>query len=85
MLAATFSSTFFLALAVQAQADTFPKLAFTQHYTAPDSRSDIVDRDRLRVNYIMGQDIFEVDTSMSSSSNLYMASVGVGCPHTDCK
>ena len=82
--------TFFLSLAVAAakpleQAASFTKLLLTKR-TVTGSRN-IVNMDRLRVNNIIGHDIFDVISTSAENVNasVYLATVGVGCPPTNCK
>ena len=90
MVAASFLPTLFLSLAVAAEpvekAESLTKLLLTRRVGANANR-DIVNLDRLRVNKIMGCDIFDVASSSADSVNasVYLATVGVGCPPTNCK
>ena len=90
MVAASFLPTLFLSLAVAAEpvekAESLTKLLLTRRVGANANR-DIVNLDRLRVNKIMGCDIFDVTRSSADSVNasVYLATVGVGCPPTNCK
>ena len=89
MVATFVLSTFFLSLAVAAkpleQAASFTKLLLTKR-TVTGSRN-IVNMDRLRVNNIIGHDIFDVISTSVENVNAsgYLATVGVGCPPTYCK
>jgi hypothetical protein len=89
MVAPSFLSTLFFALAVAAQTverKALPsQLRFTKRVSA--SLYNIVNLDRLRVNAIKGFNVFEV-FSNSSAENIgvsYIVSVGVGSPPTICK
>ena len=92
MLAASFRvlPTLLLSLAIQVaaepveRAESFTKLLLTKRVGA---NRNIVNLDRLRVNNIMGYDIFDAISTSADSVNasVYLATVGVGCPPTNCK
>ena len=89
MVAASFLSALFLSLAVSAKSveqASFKTSPFTKVVTENANRH-IVNLDRLRVNYILGYDVFDVISSSIENVNatVYLATVGVGCPPTDCK
>ena len=88
MVATSFLSTLFIALAVAAKPverkASAPTLSFTKHV----SGGDIVELDRLRIDLFKGIDIFGPGISSSPAENravTYIASVGVGSPPTYCK
>ena len=89
MVATSFLSTLFIALAVAAKPverkASAPTLSFTKHV----SGGDIVKLDRLRIDLFKGIDsIFGPGISSSPAENravTYIASVGVGSPPTYCK
>ena len=88
MVVASFLSILFLSFAVAAetvkQAESLSKLFLTKRVSAI---RNIVNLDRLRVNNIMGYEVFNVISSSAEIVNAtaYLATIGVGCPPTNCK
>lgn len=90
MLATSFLSTLFLALAATAhpveRADSFPQLSFTKSIS--DQVFNIVEQDLLRAGFFQGinfANIFGVNSPALNKAVTYVASVGVGSPPTNCK
>ena len=87
MVATSFLSTLFIALAVAAkpvERKALPQLSFTKLI----SGGDLFKLDRLRIDLFKGIDFFGPGISSSPAENravTYVASVGVGSPPTYCK
>ena len=83
MVAASLLTTLFLALALRATA--FMTTPLTK--SVPSKPIRIVHHDRLRANYIMGYDVYDVENTPVANINAsaYFAVVGVGMPPTNCK
>jgi cathepsin E len=92
MVAASFLSTLFLALAVAAgpvekkASESCAQLRFTKHFKA--GSGNIAKQDRLRLKNFKDQGLKNRAVVSSEAENraiTYVASVGVGSPATNCK
>jgi len=93
MVAASFLSTLFLALAVAAnpieKKASLAKLRFTKRVST--SPSNIVNLDQLRLNNIKGGKVQSVEiravvnSPAENRAVTYVASIGIGSPATYCK
>ena len=88
MVAASFLSTFFLALAVAANpversASSLTRLPFARRVN--DGVFNVLKLDQLRANFLSGFGIKEFSSPATNIGFRYVASVGVGDPPTFCK